>query len=141
MKPSLLTSILRRSTIKSSEKYREPQSRWFIRLKQRLTIFVSIVAVGYAVYWLQTRPSTTSDELATQVEEFDPSTRLAAKEKLSTADLIYIASNMDIDYDAPLPVLLDKIKDRMEIADKLLVKTSDELAQKEGTLYLSLIHI
>lgn len=135
MKPSLLTSILRRSTIKSSEKYREPQSRWFIRLKQRLTIFVSIVAVGYAVYWLQTRPSTTSDELATQVEEFDPSTRLAAKEKLSTADLIYIASNMDIDYDAPLPVLLDKIKDRMEIADKLLVKTSDELAQKEGTLY------
>ena len=135
MKPSLQTSLLRRNQGKQ-QKFRKERS-WFKRLKQRVLIFLLVVGAGYTVFWLQTRkPFKQPDkDSAEQVKQFDAAAILAHKDDLPTKDLISLAGKMDLDTNAPLPVQIEWIENRMEVSDQLLAKPNDEVASKEGTLY------
>ncbi len=134
MKPSLLVSILRR-TKNNEEKFREIQAGWFFRLKQRMWLVGSILLVGYAVYWIQTMPAAAEPDTTQQIKKVETGKILDKRNDLSTSDLILMASEMEFDSDAPLPVIMEFLKNRLEIADQLLAKTDDEFAQKEGTLF------
>lgn len=134
MKPSLFVS-LRRRTPKKDPKFRRRQTGWIYRLKQRALIFGMLGIVGFAIFWLQSwAKSSNAETTQTQLEEL-ATEKVLQRENLSTRDLIYKASTMQLDPDAPLPVIMEYIKNRMEIADELLAQPDDEVAQKEGTLY------
>ena len=138
MKPSIQTTILRRTKIQRPEEFGKRQSPKFRRLKQRTIILTLLVLVCIVVYWLQTRPQTpvkAATKTTNAPEKIDASSVLSHRDNLTTEDLIYVASTMDNDPDAPLPVIMEHYKNRLEIADQLLAKSNDELAQKEGTLY------
>ncbi len=139
MIPSLRTFWLRMKKDKVPKfKERVPTKRF--RLIQRGVILLCLVGVAYSVFWIQTTDWSLwedKDDVASLLETFDADLVLEHKEGevLETRDLIYLAGKMERDINAPLPVQMHWVEQRSEIANKLLVKPDDELAQKEGTLY------
>ncbi len=134
-RPTLLVSVLRRKP-QDQPKFGKRQRSFWYKTKQRVFILLLMGAVGYLVFWLQTRkPTTQNAESIATVEAVDASAVLDHRDELSTTDLIYLAREMDLNPDAALPVQMQWIDDRIDISNQLLEKSDEELAQKEGTLY------
>ncbi|MEM9412770.1 MAG: hypothetical protein AAGA30_16785, partial [Planctomycetota bacterium] len=136
MQESIFVTLIRRIKNKE-EKFGRRQNRRRRRIKIVILTVLVLGGVGYLIYWLQTaNPFYRTQEVAiSESDDISPSVVLADGEELSTKDLLYLATKMDLDPNAPLPVQMEWVENRIEISKQLIAKSDDAVAQKEGILY------